>query len=399
MTRRLCMVVHGPYPVGESRVAGEALAAIDAGWEVDVVAMRTPGEPADEIVDGVRIYRLPMSRRRGAGVIAAAREYFGFTFLATSRIAALMRRRRYSIVHVHNPPDFLVITALVPRMLGARVILDIHDFAAELFAMRFAERRGTSHAERVLQRVEGLATRFADAVVTVHDPYRRALEARGVPTGKITVVLNSLDERVLPAEPVSGNGQGFRVVYHGTITPHYGIELLVEAAAQVAADEPDLRVEIYGDGDALEQVRARASELMVGDRVYTSGQFLPHPEVLQRVRGAQAGVICNLPIELNAGALPTKLFEYALLRVPIVSADLPTIREHFSPDEVLFYEPGNADALADALRQVAADPEAAEARAEAARRRYDEYRWEKSAVRYVELLERIDRASRSTTLT
>ena len=391
MSRRLCMLVHGPYPVGEGRVASEALAALDAGWEVDVVAMRKPGEPANEVVDGIRIFRLPMSHRQGAGVVGAVREYFGFTFLATARIAHLFRQRRYAVVHVNNPPDFLVLAALVPKLLGARVILDIHDFAGELFAMRFGAKPGTKQAERMLELIEWLAARFSDAVVTVHDPYRRALEARGVPTDKITVVLNSLDERLLPITSAEPDGPGFRVVYHGTITPHYGVELLVEAAAQVAKDEPTLRVEIYGDGDSLEQVRSRASDLHVTDRVYTSGGFLPHQEVLQRVRGARAGVICNLPIELNASALPTKLFEYAVLGVPIVSADLPTIREHFSPDEVLFYSPGNAGALAEALRQVATDPRAAEARAKAARRRYDEYRWDRSAARYVELLDRLER--------
>ncbi len=139
-----------------------------------------------------------MSRTRGAGALATVREYFGFTVLATAKLVALMRKRRYAIVHVHNPPDFLVAAAAIPKALGARVILDIHDFAAELFAMRFGDRRGSKQVERALQLIERAATRFADAVITVHDPYRRALEARGVPAEKITVVLNSLDERLLP---------------------------------------------------------------------------------------------------------------------------------------------------------------------------------------------------------
>jgi glycosyltransferase involved in cell wall biosynthesis len=393
-TRQLCMVVHGPYP--ENRVAAEALAAIDAGWSVDVVAMRRPGERAEEITDGVRIYRLPMWRMRATGLLAAAREYVGFTLLATARIAALFRRRRYAIVHVHNPPDFLILASIVPKALGARVIFDIHDFAPELFSMRFSSKRGAEPAVRVLRLVERLVTGFADGVVTVHEPYRRALTTRGVPADKITIVLNSLDERLVPNEQQApAVDDTFRVVYHGTITPHYGVELLVEAAARLASAEPTLQVDIYGDGDALENVRARARELGISDRVYTSGRFLPQDEVLRRVRGSRAGVVSNLPIARNADAMPTKLFEYAFLGVPIVTADLPAIREHFSTEEVLFFAPGRADALADALREVAADRHAAEARAEAARRRYDEYRWDKSAARYIELLERLERPSPS----
>jgi glycosyltransferase involved in cell wall biosynthesis len=392
------MVLHGPYPVGEGRVANEARAALEAGWEVDVVAMRRPGEPAEEVVDGAAVFRLPLSHRWGGGAIETAREYLGFTALATAKVAGLMKRRRYAVVQVHNPPDFLIVAALVPRLLGARVLLDIHDFAPELFAMRFGSRPGFGVANAAMVGAERLAMRLAGAIVTVHEPYRRALEARGVPPKKITVVLNSLDERLVPAAaPSTVEASDFRVVYHGTITPFWGVELLVEAAAQIVADVPELRLEIYGDGDALPRVRARIDELDLADRVYLSGRFLPQPEVLARVHGASAGVICNLPEERNQAAMPTKLFEYARLGVPIVSADLAAIREHFSPQEVRFFEAGSADKLAEALREMAAHPEAARARAQAARRRYEAYAWPVSARRYLELLERVTAGSSGPT--
>jgi glycosyltransferase involved in cell wall biosynthesis len=386
--RRLCMVLHGPYPVGEGRVANESQAALAAGWEVDVVAMRKADEPPRETIDGVAVYRLPLSHEWGSGAVAVAREYFGFTALATAKVARLMRRRRYTVVQVHNPPDFLILAAFVPRILGARVVFDIHDFAPELFAMRFGARTGFRFANGLMQRTERLATRFANAIVTVHQPYRRALEARGVPPRKITIVHNSLDERLIPATPLAQAAtDGFRVVYHGTITPYWGVVLLIDAAAQILDDVPNLRVEIYGDGDALPEVRARISELGLTQRVYLSGRFLPQPEVLARVRSASVGVICNLPEERNQTAIPVKLFEYARLGVPIATADLRAIREHFCSREVRFFRAGSADDLAEALREIAMTPELAQARAEAARRRYEEYAWPVSARRYVELLE------------
>ena len=278
------MVVHGWYPLGEGRVVNEARAALDAGWQVDVVAMRKPGEPAEELVHGATVFRLPLSHEWGGGAVAVAREYFGFTVLAAAKVATLMKRRRYAVVHVHNPPDFLVLAAVAPRLLGARVVFDIHDFAPELFAMRFGSRRGFGLARGILQGVERLATRFATAIVTVHDPYRRALEARGVPAEKITVVLNSLDERLVPvAAPPQDRSNDFRVVYHGTITPHYGIVLLIEAVAQIVDEVPNLRVEIYGDGDSLPAVRARVSELGLSDRDTSQRPLCPS------ARGARAG--------------------------------------------------------------------------------------------------------------
>src|SRR5207248_6507730 len=122
------------YPLGEGRVAREALAAVDAGWQVDVVAMRNPAEPAEEIVDGVAVFRLPLSHERAAAPWLA-REYLGFTALAIAKVAALAARRRYDVVH---PPDFLLVAALAPRLAEARVVFDVHDLAPELFAVRFA---------------------------------------------------------------------------------------------------------------------------------------------------------------------------------------------------------------------------------------------------------------------
>ena len=388
---RLCMVVHASYPVGEVRVAREALAAIDAGWEVDVVALRRPDEPATETIDGVRVFRLPLSRTRGGGALATVREYLGFAMLAAAKVASLMRQRRYQVVQVHGPPDFLILAALIPRLIGIPVILDIHDFSHLLFASRFSGRPGMGRVVSALEVVEKAATRLATAVITVHEPYRRALEARGVPPEKITVVLNGVDERLLPTDAAApAETDGFRVVYHGTVTPVYGVELLVEAIALLVPDEPSLRVDIYGEGDALERVRARVVELGLSDRVYASG-YLPAREVLERVRFASVGVIPNLLNELNQGTLPTKMLEYAVLGVPIVAADLSTIRHHFSSEEVLFFPAGDTAALAEALREVASDPATARARAEAACRRYEQYRWTFSAARYVALLEQLRR--------
>ena len=387
--RRLCMLVHGPYPIGEGRVAREALAALDAGWDVDVVAMRGLGESRKELVDGIRVIRLPLSHKRGASALAVVGEYVGFTALATAAMAALAAQRRYDVIHVHNPPDFLAIAALCPRLLGAHMVLDVHDLAPELFATRFGTRRGFTVVDRALRGVERFATHAAQAVVTVHEPYRRALVKRGVPPNKITVVLNSLDERLVPAARRTGERDGFRVVYHGTITPLYGVELLVEAAARVVPEVADFRLEIYGDGDALPQVRSRIDALGLTDRIWASGRFLPQSKALEQVRSASVGVVCNLPIAFNHAALPTKLFEFAFLGVPIVAADLPTIREYFSPGEVRFFRAGDVRDLASALKEVAAAPDAAKRRADAARQRYEAYRWHASAREYVALLDRL----------
>jgi glycosyltransferase involved in cell wall biosynthesis len=387
------MIVHGPYPVGEPRVEREALAARDAGWAVDVLATRRPGEPSEEQVDGVCVRRLPLEHRRGVGLVGTLREYVGFAALAARELS---RGERFDVVQVHAPPDFLITSALVPRLRGARVILDIHDLSSDMFAIRFGDRFGAGAADGLLRLVERAATCAADAVVTVHGPYRDELERRGVAARKLTVLMNSVDESHLPTpDGDSFPKDGFRVVYHGTITPHYGVDLLVRAAARASSRVADLRLELYGEGDELSGARRLADELGLLDRLSTSDGYLPHDQVLDRIEGACVGVIPNRPTRLNRFALSSKLFEYVVLGIPVAAADLPTLRAHFSEEEVRFFRAGDDSELAEVLVDIAADPDAARRRAEAARRRYEAYRWPEQARRYVALLGSLERRGRT----
>jgi glycosyltransferase involved in cell wall biosynthesis len=381
---RLCVVVHADYP-SDVRVARQVRAAIADGFEVEVIALRAEGEPAEEIVDGARVRRLRVTHRRGVSLPLLFGEYAGFTVRSFGRLTRSMFTRRPDVIQIHNPPDFLVWAAFVPWLLRVPIVFDIHDLSPDMFAMRFEHRRGARSADRLLRFVERVATSMAKSVITVHEPYRRELVARGVRQEKTSVVMNSVDEGVLPAaEPA--DGPLFRAVYHGTVTPHYGVGLAVEAMAGMQTGGRPASLEIFGAGDAIGVLRARASELGLDDVVTINDGYLDQHEVLTKVAGASAGIVPNLPTRLNRFALSTKLFEYIALGIPAVCSDLPTLREYFGPDEVLFFTAGDAGALRAALEATASDPEAARARADAARRRAESYSWRANRVLYLDIL-------------
>ena len=387
MTRTpgLFMVVHGNYPA-DPRVARETLAAVRAGFDVDVIAMREPGRPAQETVEGVAVHRVRISRHRGGGLLRFLGEYVAFTVLAALRVARLAWQRRPAVVQIHNPPDFLVAAALAPKALGARVVFDIHDLSSDMFAMRLGDSRGAQVAQKLLELVERVACRVADVVVTVHEPYREELARRGVDGDRILVVLNSLDEARLPETLSPPRRDPFRIAYHGTVTPHYGLTVVLEAFALLPA-RLSAALQIVGTGDAVPELAARAEALGVSDRVELTGA-VPHDEVLQRIAGASVGVIPNLPSRLNRFALSTKLFEYVVLGIPAVVSDLPTLRRHFSAEEVVFFRAGDPEALAEAFTRVADDYDAALARAAAAHDRYRKsYDWAGQSRRYTRMLE------------
>jgi glycosyltransferase involved in cell wall biosynthesis len=384
------MVVHSHYPVREPRAEREAQAAVEAGYAVDVICLRMPNEPSVERVDEIGIRRLPVRHLRGAGVARALFEYVGFATHATLAVLRIHRRKPIDVVYVHAPPDFLIATALIPRLLGSRVVLDIHDLSPHMFNARFGASRLGRQAERALRLVQRTACALAHRVITVHDPYRAELIAHGVPAGKISVVMNSPSAETLDlarrAARDNGGLEGFVVAYHGTVTQWYGVDLIVEAIARLEDRIPRVRGLILGEGDVLASAEELALKLGVASRIEFSNTFVSHAEALTRVAGASCGVIPNRATPLNRFALSSKLLEYVGLEVPAVVARLQTLAAHFSSDEVTFFEPGDAESLATAIAWVADHPEEARAKTKRARERAQEYSWSASRDRLLEAL-------------
>ena len=131
------------------------------------------------------------------------------------------------------------------------------------------------------------------------------------------MLLNTVDEGVLAETlsrpgPVAAPGDPFRVVYHGTLTPHYGVNVLVDAAVLALNDIPNLVVDVYGEGDSRQELEDRVLAYGLSEHIRFH-DILPQSEVLAAVMGADAGVIPNHLIRLNRFALSTKLFEYVAL--------------------------------------------------------------------------------------
>jgi glycosyltransferase involved in cell wall biosynthesis len=382
------MIVHSHYPVGEPRAEREARAVADAGYAVDVICLRRNHEVPFETIDDIGVVRLPVQHVRGTGVARALTEYVNFALRGAVALLRIHRSAPVDVVYVHAPPDFLIVTALLPRLLGSRVVLDIHDLSPHMFRARFGGRRFSWFMEQGLRFVERSACAIADRVVTVHGPYRDELLTNGVPAGKVVVVMNAPAPAVIEHaravavyHPTAGNP--FVIAYHGTATHWYGVDLLVEAMGSLKMRIPKLHAIVLGEGDALCSVEALARRLGVEDRIEFSREYIPHDEALARVAAADCGVVPNRRSLLNRFALSSKLLEYVALGIPVVVARLETLAAHFAPDEVTFFDPDDADSLAAAIAWVAEHPREAREKAEKARLRAEAYSWPASREKLV----------------
>ena len=140
---RHCMVVFASYPLGETRVQREADALVKHGYKVDVICVRIPGNLAVDCHKGVTIYRenyrYLVRLIKTVGLGEKFLKYVNFFFTAAIKLTWLHFQNRYDTIQVHNLPDFLVFCAVIPKLLGTPIILDLHDLMPEFYAGRFGQ--------------------------------------------------------------------------------------------------------------------------------------------------------------------------------------------------------------------------------------------------------------------
>lgn len=385
---RHCMVVHSIYPLGETRVQREAQALSDRGFEVDIICLREVGEPQVDRFAGATVYRLPVSRDKRRGLSAQLLEYLAFLLLAFVKLTVLHLRRRYQVVQVHNLPDFLVFAALVPKLTGSRIILDLHDLMPEFFAARFGSNQH-SLPLRLVRLQERLACRFADHVITVSEHWRQSLIRRGVPAGKCSVLMNVADTAIFSGPPAASarpaNTGPFRLIYHGTITYRYGLDLLVQAVSLACEELPALEVSIIGAGEYVPQLRQMIQELGLGKHVHI-GDLVPAEELPALIARADLGVVPYRRDQFTDELLPTKLMEYAAMGVPAIAARTTAIASCFDETMVQFFTPGDADELARCIVDLAQDRERLAELGVGIRRFNERYNWTSLSAGYVGLV-------------
>lgn len=372
---RIGIVRHFYYP-DDPRVRREAEALAAAGHEVEVICLRRDGEAAREEVGGVRVFRLPLDHRRGS-----FRRYLA-EYGASIALSALflLRRsvpRRYDIVQVNTIPDALVFAALGPKLLGARIVIDMHECMPELFEAEHG--KGPGHpVNRLLARAEQWSMAFADQVITCTEQQKATFVRRGTPADKIAVALNCGDEalyRPQTAEPVRWDvGGPFRLITHGLVAERYGQDTLVRAVALLRDELPGLAVEVYGQGEYLPRLRALVAELGVGDRVRIAG-YVPHEELLAAIGRAHVGVVAAKRDVFRDLTHTNKMFEYALMRKPVVIAETSAVRAYFDDDSFAYFRSADPADLARALRELYHHPERADAMIASAAARCRGYAW------------------------
>jgi glycosyltransferase involved in cell wall biosynthesis len=389
-TLRVCHLAYTFYE-NDNRVRRYAEALAESGHDVDVIALRRAGQARSDMHGKVRIFRL---QRRAVNEKSPA-VYLGKLlwfliqsgiFLAILTLRSL--RKRYDVVHVHNVPDFLVFAALVPKLAGARVVLDIHDILPELYAGKFGAGR-QSRVFRALLAVERLSCRFADHVIVANHLWHDKLVERTIPAGKCSTILNYPDLRLFkPREANARSEDRFLILYPGTLNHHQGLDIAIRAFALVADRMPHAELHIYGEGPARPDLVRLVQETGLGERVRIKDR-VPLDDIATIMASVAVGIVPKRADGFGNEAFSTKILEFMACDVPVVVSRTQIDAHYFDDTIVKFFASGRESDLASALLDMYTDRASSAERARAARAFARRNSWQERVVDYQAVIDRL----------
>ena len=355
-------LAYATFPA-DPRVRREALAARDTGRRVAVVALRSPGAPPVQRQDGLTVIRLPGRKSRG-GFIPYLLQYAAFVWRCRRLVARHPRLRHVQLVHVHTLPDFLMWAATPARRRGAKLVFDMHEIFPEFVQCKFRGLAGRA-AAAIARALERQARSRADLTIVVNHPIAELLDTRliGRPRPERRIVIHNAADPgdfgpSLPAAPPPPppppphprDPAAIHLVYHGTLTRLYGVDVAISSVARArrTGGGVDVRLTILGDGPQKPELERLIAQLGVAPAVRLEAP-LPANQLPGALRRADAGLVPTRLDGMTRYSLSNKLLEYVHLGIPVLAARLPSYDRYLDDASAWFWSPGDANDLVRAI--------------------------------------------------
>jgi glycosyltransferase involved in cell wall biosynthesis len=368
------MLLENHYPQ-DTRVRNEASLLVSAGYSVSVICLRRAGQGSTEIVNGVRVYRVPRlelfkkTPTANPGLIRLVTlklksflgyfvEYLYFTSACLAIAAYVFIKEGFDIIHAHNPPDTLFLVALPFKLLGRQFVFDHHDLCPELYQSRYGAKKG--FFTNLLRVFEWCSLKLANFTIATNESYKEIQIKRGRKAAeRIFIVRNGPDKaRMTPTSPSPRLRAMNKCIlcYIGSLNPQDGVDYLLRSLHHLlyVLKRDDFHCVIMGTGDSLQDLRSLTRELQLEAHLELPG-FVSEEDLRANLAAADICLDPDPSSPLNDLSTWIKIMEYMACAKPIVTFDLKETR--FSARESAIYVPPNDEAkFAESIVQLMASP-------------------------------------------
>jgi len=384
---RACMLAYTFYET-DGRVMRYAETLTKEGVIVEAIVLRRDGQPVEEIINGVKVLRIQRRLKNETGKYSYLARILKFFFRSMIEITRRHLKEPYDIIHVHSVPDFEVFAAFIPKLLGAKIILDIHDIVPEFYAAKFNVSQ-KSLVFWVLKLVEKFSASFANHVIIANDLWLEKITARSITKDRCSSFINYPDLSVFNVNLKTDRTNGkFIMMYPGTLNWHQGLDIAVNAFAIAKEKAPNIELHIYGEGSSKAELQKQIAELQLTDKVFLRSP-LPLREIASVMANADLGIVPKRNDSFGGDAFSTKILEFMALGVPVIVADTRIDKHYFDESLVRFFKSGDEKDLARVMLDVYHNHELNNQIASQALTFAYQHSWEMRKGDYLALIERL----------
>ncbi|MBY6060659.1 glycosyltransferase family 4 protein [Microbacterium esteraromaticum] len=326
---------------GAFRLGALARVLAEQGDDVVVLTTTPPAHaPVTPDAPGVDVRRWPVLRDSGGNVRGYV-QYMSFDIPLLARLIGT----RFDVAVAESPPT----TGLVAAIIAAIKRRPLVYYAADVWTDGVISMGAPGIVVSVMRWMERAVLRRARSIISVSDEVTERLVLLGAAADRIVTVGNGIDTEIFSpdVEPAS-NDEYF--VYTGTMSEWQQPDIFIRAFAQIAKENPGVRLRFFGQGAVEAQLKQVAEELAPG-RVEFGGVVSP-AESTSWIRGAAAALVSIVPGIGYDFAKPTKTYAAAATGTPVLFAGPAAGADLVRTGELGLAVDFTPEAVADAMRQL-----------------------------------------------
>lgn len=344
----IALVVYSNYS-SDARVRRYAEFLAGDGHLVDVICLRENYIPKEK---NIRLFQYPIRRMR-RGISWYLVDYFMFFLYTLFTLSAKFISQKYRVIHVNNMPDFLVFTATVPKILGSKIILDMHDPMPELYMSKFHVDDNNIFV-RLLKVLEKTAFHFADKVMTANDEFRQLFLIRTkLSDDKISVILNCPDNNIFDNNfKRIKKGNYFKVMYMGTIDERFRIDLAISAMPILIRKIPNIHLviipKIEEEGEYFQNLKKEV-EVNKLENFVIFKKSLSLEKIAEELKSVDIGIVLAENNIFTDKIFPVKLLEFIQMKIPIIATKTMLLSKYFTNKEIYFLSENSIEEFSNAV--------------------------------------------------
>lgn len=274
-----------------------------------------------EIIDGVRITRVPLYPSHDQGALGRVLNYV--TFAASVTIYGLFGAKRADAIYAYHPPLTVGLAAIILRFFRRiPVVYDIQDMWPD--TLRTTGMISNERALSLIGRLCSMVYRRVDHIAVLSPGFKKTLEERSVPSKKISVIYNWCSEDALSSQQISQKSKefesnnNFKILFAGNMGKAQALNAILKAAEKLQKEQRLIQFVMLGGGVEVESLKAEAKKLDLHNVTFLPS--VPMSQVGEYLNAADALLVHLKKDPLFEITIPSKTQAYMSVGKPILMA-------------------------------------------------------------------------------